>query len=280
MKLTIKNLVKSSIALVAAGLLVTHSASAQLVETIAVGDVTFSAKGDDGVSSKSAVIADIDTALNKALLNTRKFYVMTYAQLNTRLAKQGIDLQDYYNTDHKDSRYIQVGLDYILTTDVVEMGIFEQERGDSTASTALVEIDFRLIGVADLTADIVSSVSVQLPAPSDANQEVVLQSAVTQAVDQLVDQVVAALFPIRVMEIAGDGQVKLNYGAGLFAPGDTVMIFPKGDAVSVNQAGQVVGEAIATLRITSVETKFADAQALEGFSELEKGQRGQLLSDG
>ncbi|MFT5571998.1 MAG: hypothetical protein ACI9FR_000919 [Cryomorphaceae bacterium] len=72
------------------------SEQAQTVGTIGVGDISLSASGDQ-LRSKESVISAIDSGLNTALKETRKFSVLDYAQLSKRIEKQGLNLQDYYN---------------------------------------------------------------------------------------------------------------------------------------------------------------------------------------
>jgi hypothetical protein len=262
--------------------LVSSSVQAQTVGTIGVGDIRFSASGDQP-RSKDKVISAISSGLNSALKDTRKFSVLDYAQLSKRIAKQGLNLEDYYNKTYSGTEYVQAGLDYILTANVTAFGLSEEDRGKSKDVVGLIDIEYKLIGVADSTSDIVSKVSVQSKQtisvdPKGVSNEV-SDEVIKQTVDQLVDQIIAALFPIRVMQIAENGEILLNYGAGLLSPGDTVLVYALGADI-IAGTGQGMGQSVATLKITSTEKKFSSAQASSGFANVVKGQQGHLLLSG
>lgn len=259
-------------------------AIAQTIGTIGVGDIKYGVTNKQSTRSPENIISAINSGLNDALIKTRKFTVLDYAQLTERLSKQNLRLQDYYNKTYQGTEYSQAGLDYILTATVTEFGSFRQKRGESENAIGLVDIDFKLIGVADVTQDIESSVSAQTSARisfgDDQVIEEVLDQAIVKGVDQLVDKVIADLFPIRVMKIAEDGAVTLNYGNGLLKAGDKVLVFNKDEGIILDESGKAIGDAIATLQIITSEKKFSSAQALNGFDNLELGQKGKLVLSG
>lgn len=255
---------------------------AQTVATIGVGDITYSA-GTSELRPKENVISALDSGLNEALLNTRKFTVLNYAALTERLQKQGLNLDGYYNKSYTGTEYSQAGLDYILTADVTDFGLQSQARGSEQSAESLVEIEFKLIGVADVTSDIESDVSAKISkqvSEGSAASGQLLDEAIDQAVEQLVDKVISSLFPIRVMQIAEDGEIKLNYGAGVLAPGDKILIYPLDKELVFDEGAEVAADSIATLQIVASETKFARAKALDGLDQIVKGQQGQLLLTG
>jgi len=259
-------------------------AAAQKVGTIGVGDIHYEVKNPKTDRQPENVINAINSGLNTALIKTRKFTVLDYAQLTQRLDKQSLRLEDYYTKKYSGTEYSQAGLDYILTATITEFGAYRQKRGKSENAVGLVDLDFKLIGVADQTQDIESSVSAQTNARvaigDDQVVEQVLDQAIEKSVDQLVDKVITGLFPIRVMKISDEGEITLNYGSGLFKQGDTVLVFEKGEDVVLDESGQAIGNSIATLQIISAEKKFANAQALDGFDSLELGQKGHLVLSG
>lgn len=269
-----------SVALLAAP----NIAMAQKVSTIGLGDIRYDVKNARSNRQPENVISSVNSGLKSALLNTRKFTVLDYAQLTQRLNKQNLRLENYYSKAYQGTEYSQAGLDYILTATINEFGSFQQKRGQSESIVGLVEIDFRLIGVAHLTQDIDSSVSAQSSAIVEIGNsqlsDQVLDQAIAKSVDQLVDKVTVSLFPIRVMQISEEGVITLNYGKGLFNSGDTVVVFEKDKDVVLDKSGQVTGSSVATLQIISSEKKFATAQVLDGYDRLELGQKGHLLEPG
>ena len=257
---------------------------AQQVGTIGVGDITFSAKKNDSLRSTEKILSALSAGINNGLTETRKFTVLDSAQLKTRINKQGRNLNDYYAKKYSGNALSQAGLDYILKADVTELGLFKNTRGKSENTIGLVDIDFELIGVADVTNDFSSSVTAQFSTRIDAGDneaaQDVLDKAIQKAVDRLVDQLVSSLFPIRVMKIDESGAITLNYGEGLFEVGDTVLVYPLGTDIAIDKSAEPADGAVATLQIISTKRKFSTAQALAGVEALEKGQKGQRLLNG
>jgi hypothetical protein len=265
----------------AAMLISSAQVCAQQVGTIGIGDITVSAEASVERHTVEGIITAVSSGINTGLNNTRKFSVLDYRQLQTRITQQDRSLADYYNKKYTGNALSQAGLDYILRTDVTEFSLLAEAPDGSEKSTALMNIEFELIGVADVTdslnSKVVTQISKSISARDDDSGEKLLDSVIQRAVKQLVDQVVSNLFPVRVMKITEEGVITMNYGEGMFTVGDTVMIYPIGTDATVDQSGEPMGASIATLQITSTEQKFAIAKVLDGQQALEKGQKGQLV---
>jgi len=164
---------------------------AQTVATIGIGDISYasSAKNTSGRSAENIVSA-LSSGINAALLKTRKFSVLDYAQLTQRLNEQDLSLNDYYNKTAELGNFQQAGLDYILTASVNETGLFKQKRGSSVNAIGLVDVDFKLIGAADVTSDITSSLSAQSDIRISAGDTESERRAFDRAIDRAVDQLV------------------------------------------------------------------------------------------
>lgn len=261
-------------------LLTSIKSHAQIVGTISVGDVVSSADKNQFQSNESLISA-ITIGLNAALIKSRKFNVLSYDELQNRLQSQGRSLNGYYTNAYANDSYDQAGLDYILTANVSDFDVLKQLRAKTETAVAIIDLDFKLYGVADVTENFTDSVSTQVAVKISANNEESIQSAIDssmqKAVDQMVDKVISSLFPIRVMKISEEGNITLNYGNGLLAAGDIIMVYPKGVDVKLDGSGSPVGDAIATLQVISSERKFSVAQPLDGRELLEKSQQGLLL---
>lgn len=262
-------------------LFTTEFTFAQTVGTIGIGDITFSTNTDSSARSQEDIVASINSGLKDALLKTRKFKVLNYEQVTQHFKRQDLELENFYNKSNKDTEYLQAGLDYILTADISNAGLYKQKRGSNDTTIGSVDIDFRLIGVADATSDMESSVATQniskATIETDEQSQQILDDTIAKAVDQVVDRVIARLFPIRVVQIKENGTIKLNYGRGVLKAGDTVLVYAGKDDVVFDAAGEPVGEAIATLQVIETEKRFSNAQALNGFETLEKRQIAKLL---
>lgn len=253
----------------------------QTVGSISVGDVRYAADKNVHRSSDS-LIASITSGLNAALIKSRKFNVLTYEELQKRLQDQGRSLEGYYKSAYVNDSFDQAGLDYIFTADINDFTVSKQKSGDSETAEALLDLSFKLYGVADITEDgkgaVSAKVSTQIRAANNNDElQAVIDASIKKAVDQLVNKMLSGLFPVRVMQISDEGFITLNYGKGLLVPGDLVKVYPKGVDIELDTAGKPLGETIATLKIMSSEKKFSVAQVVDGKELLEKGQQGVLI---
>lgn len=250
-------------------LVVPVSLNAQQVATIGVGQITLSNSVGGGLEARESIVELFDRGLNEALVRTRKFTVLDLAQLEARMREQNSNLTGYYNQSHEKSTYFQAGLDYIMT--VAISGV--------DGSSGSLNLEFKMIGVADLTKDFSSVVEVKIsPASSRLNSTAdVIDQVVRKGVDQVVNKVVTQLFPIRVVGIDEESaQVTLNYGQGFLRQGDTILIYPIEQGFDVN-ANETLGQPIATIQVSAANQKFARAKANNGFTALMRGQAGLLL---
>jgi hypothetical protein len=258
--------------------------SSQTVGTISVGDISYVAEKSVHRDSDS-LVSSITSGLNSALTESRKFNVLTYAELQKRLSDQGRSLEGYYKSAYISDSFDQAGLDYIVTADITGFSVSKQKRSNIETAAAVLDLNFKLYGVADITEDSTGAVSAKVTtqissASGNDGVQAVIDASVKKAVDQLVNQMLSGLFPIRVMKISEEGAITLNYGKGLLAPGDTVKVYPKGIDIELDASGGPIGETIATLKIISSEKQFSIAQILDGKEFLEKGQQGVLLGNG
>ncbi len=245
-------------------------ASAQQIATIGVGDLSLKGEQPQTIS-QDPTLNTLRQSLNQALEDTRKFTVISYQQMEKQLERQGLNLAGFEDAQYQAAEKDQVGFDYILTANVVEYGVFEQARGANVDKIGLVDLDFKLTGVADITENQASSVSAQstvrIPAGGSVDEEAILAKALDGAVEKMVADLTASLHPIRVMIIGQDSAITLNYGSGVLQTGDTVWVYPEGF-----DPNEPAVDPIATLQVIDAGTKFAQAQALEGFDSIERGQ--------
>lgn len=268
-------------------LAVLNSASAQTVGTIGLGDVRFDPALAVDAQSKSNVISAITTRINESLNNTRKFNVLPYSSVTAKLKEQGLNLEGFYSKEYVGSSFYQAGLDYILVVNVTEFGLFKKSPDDPENAIGLIDLDFTLYGVADQSADFSSSVSAQVTkrsaSASDDSADQILDKSIQKGVDALVSKMVAAVFPLTVVKVDEAGNIRLNYGDGLLSQGDTILVYESGKAVpmeAVKNDEESSGAPIATLQVVSTDLRFSMAQALRGFDQLVRGQKGKLLASG
>lgn len=247
-------------------------AAAQQIGTIGIGDISVSAKQSQ-FATKQAVHAAFDKSINGALIDTRKFTVLHRPQVEARLLSQGLTLDGYYSGEYrKAGLYDQIGLDHILKVDVSKFAITSANKGGVEAKVALVDLDYQMFGVADLTQDFKATISTQVALKGDATStQQLFDQAVAKSVERLTQHLSTTLFPIRVVKISEDFAITLNYGKGYLAAGDTLKVYANDADIALGSSGEPIGNAIATLQITSADQKFSLAQALTGAGALKKG---------
>lgn len=277
---------------IAATILSSAQVNAQQVATIGLGDITYSAGADKQLRSVENILSAIDSKIVDSLTKTRKFDVMDNSKLKKRLAKQGRNLEGYYEKQYTGNAVWQEGLDFILRAKITEYGLFNQNNAEKTG--AKVKIDFELFGVADVTYDFKSSVNGVYPIIVSAGNKGVINSldlAIGKSTNRMVEQIISSLFPIKIVKIEEDedlpnyGDITLNYGEGLLEIGDVVAVYSSDAELIINELGQAVGNAVTTIRVTETSQKFSIARALEVNNSaknkdqegLIKGQIGRLL---
>jgi hypothetical protein len=259
----------------------TH-AYAQQVGTIGLGDITYSAVNgaNSGARKGTIVLNELNSGLVDALTKTRKFAVMDHPKLLARLKKQNRNLRGYYFKQYSGNALWQEGLDFILKANVTEFSLGKQTQENGELGLGKIGIDFQLYGVADVTYDLKSSVSVQFVMPIETvdqkTRRILLNKTVRKSVDHVVDEIVSSLFPIQIVKITEEGIVTLNYGDGFLDVGDSVLIYPLENEFIIDEEGKAAGNAVATLRVNSTAQKFSISQMPEDLV-LEKGQKGRLV---
>ena len=250
--------------------------SAQLVGTVGIGDIE--KKSNVSEKAQRAFVNEVSLGL----VNTRKFRLMEHPVVESRLARQGLDLEGFYAKEYKSTELLQAGLDYIFQAEILKAGVSGTCEGSIHDKMGEAEIRYTMYGVADETEDFSNVVKVQAhkheSSLANASDEDLVNGAIANAVNVLVRQVATELFPIRVMKIDEDGLVTLNYGSGLLDPGQTLVVYKGDEASEINEFGVPQGNTFGMLRIADTGEKFAQAVTVEGFTGIEKGQRVMILN--
>ncbi len=259
------------------------NAHAQVIATIGMGDVELIDTANAGTSN-SAVQEEVRQEIADGLLKTRKFLVLENAELKQRLDRQGLSLSGFYGKSYNSTELLQSGLDYILTAKFDESRVFTQNLGDTRVRVGRVAMTFNFYGVADTTDDfefrVSTTANVKELAGLSSSDNDALNAAKSEAYDIFVRKVTAELLPIRLMKIDEETSViTLNYGAGVLQKGDFILVYPKDAELGLDETGKPMGESVAMLKVIDAQTKFATAQAITGFQNIEKAQKGLLAVD-
>jgi curli biogenesis system outer membrane secretion channel CsgG len=79
---------------------------------------------------------------------------------------------------------------------------------------------------------------------------------------------VTIMYPVKVVDVDGDGQVVLNYGEGLLAAGDVFAVFQQGKEIRDPDTGAVLGNSeklLGLVKITEVMPKMSKAKMMTAF---------------
>ena len=80
---------------------------------------------------------------------------------------------------------------------------------------------------------------------------------------------VTIMYPVKVVDVEGDGLVLLNYGEGLLAPGDVFAVYQEGKKIVDPDTGAVLGNSenfLGLARIMEVMPKMSKAALLTSFT--------------
>lgn len=249
---------------------------AQLVGTVGMGDI----------EKKTNVSEEVQRAfvdqVSLGLIKSRKFRLMEHPVVESRLARQGLDLAGFYANDYKSTELLQAGLDYIFKAEIVKAGVSPTCKGSAYDKMGEAEVRYTMFGVADVTEDFSRVVKAQSHKHEGyldkASDEELINDAIANAVNVMVRQVASELFPVRVVSIDEDGLVTLNYGGGLLEKGQTLVVYSDDEESQMNEFGVPQGSTIGLLRVSDTSKKFAQALTVDGFDGIEKGQRVMVLN--
>jgi hypothetical protein len=262
-------------------IITSNHAYAQQIGTIGLGDITYGVA--NGANEGKNVLDALNSDIYDALTKTRKFGVLDYSQVVARLKKQNRTLRGYYSKEYSGNAVWQEGLDFILKAKVSQFKLAKRQQENREIGIGKIKIDFQLYGVADVTYDLTSSVSTQFVMPFNSGDKnaskMLLNKTIQKAVDHLVDDIISSLFTIQIVKITDEGVITLNYGNGLLEVGDSVIIYPLETDTIIDEAGEAIDGAVATIKVTSTALKLSLAQMPEVPEDLvlEKGQKGRLV---
>jgi curli biogenesis system outer membrane secretion channel CsgG len=80
---------------------------------------------------------------------------------------------------------------------------------------------------------------------------------------------VTIMYPVKVVDSEDDGQILLNYGEGLLAPGDVFALYDQGKAIVDPDTGAVLGHKetlLGLVQVSEVTPKYSKAKAVTAFA--------------
>lgn len=79
------------------------------------------------------------------------------------------------------------------------------------------------------------------------------------------EKIVTTRFPVKVIQVQGDGSLIINYGNVFFSPGDQLMLFETGESFVDPDTGEVLGAEeteLGRVQITEAQTRFSKARVI------------------
>lgn len=226
------------------------------------------------------------TMIETAITGTNKFRVIERSGLNKLLREQG-GARAGLTTTNKPGRVGGFeGVDYLVYGTITAIsakqksnlgatfigGLGGNGNGPSCSNTiASLEADIKITDANTGEVRYVTRISeIQQGATSCGTAGQIDTAALLRgAADKVASGLVMTIYPIQVAAVQPDGILVLNYGAGSVAPGSTMTVFAKGDAIVDPATGEVIASnetKLGLIEITDVQSRFSKARAVTAFT--------------
>jgi curli biogenesis system outer membrane secretion channel CsgG len=279
-----KNVLMFGCAVLVAGSLAAQGAK----ETLAVATVasTPALKTDveqrGMAASFNRVLESLDQHLVTSLAQSRKFTVVgRKGLLKDVIAEQDLGQSGLANADTAPELGQLKGAKYTLTTTVDsflenhEVAAFAEGRKlkrrfqisaqavivDTTTGevfdTANIQLD--KIDIVDLPANVAESMT-------GSRTDELMPLLAKELGAKIAANTVAAVFPVKVVDVEDEKTLTLNRGASFFAVGDQVELYGPSKTITDPDTGAVIkrkGKPVGKARVTSVEPDYSQAEVFE-----------------
>ena len=220
----------------------------------------------DSNSGKSAA-ADLERAIENYLVQSRRFAVLTRADMDKVLAEQGIIGSDLTAIAEKAKLGNMLGGDVLLLPIINKVYFTVKERHIQVTG----QTERNYYGEANVTLKVVSAVTGELKfsetySISTASKNGSVNKLLDEVAGRAVKDLVMRIYPPRVIRVTGN-HVYLNAGGKGVRVGEVFTIYREGEAMIDPYTGESLGgdeEKIGSVKVTRVESKFAVATAFEG----------------
>lgn len=231
--------------------------------------------------------ASIRSALETALSKTRKYKIMERARLSTLLEERGLSLAGVVDGNASLGGFS--GVDYLITGRVSRATLTAQSVILMAQCEGEVALDIKTVDVHTgeiRFADIIMNSAVVNTTGTEQNpcygiSSASLQPLIVPAAEEVVEKLSMALFPIKVVRVAG-GEVYLNYGEPVLLQGDYLEVVQLGEGFRDPDTGEILGadeENIGYLFIRDVRPKFSIASVAQQQRQISVGDIVHKLSD-
>lgn len=231
------------------------------------------------VKRRQKEITFLEDALVRAFVATNKFDVLERSKVDAIVTEHQFATSSFSDPANAANMGKLAGAQYLLVGNVHELGVSVAREEipyvhewKCTESAAL-GIEVRVVQaktgkiVAAHTADEKEHAPFRQTGPCSESADRVLTRAVGRVAEVLVGKVLDAIYPVRVVHVAGD-VLTLNRGeGGNFTVGSTFDCFTAGESIVDPDTGDVIGTdetAVGPVTVTEILPKLSKARAAPG----------------
>ncbi|MGB0908587.1 MAG: CsgG/HfaB family protein [Maricaulaceae bacterium] len=237
---------------------------------IGIGEITSSIRGADPYS--------FQTMLETQLIKTNKFTVIERNRLAEVLKEQGMSQAGLIDSDLEIGGI--EGIDYLVYGSITKLGAtgssIKVQGFRSGSGTVEMAMDIRIVDVENGEIRLAESIEEKIKgksavavrgfsnSDSEGDPLADVQRLVATSITGLV---VTNLYPAKIAAVQSNGVLILNYGDSVFAEGDKVAVYEKGEGFTDPDTGEVLGAEetqVALLEVVDTQSKFSKAEFVDG----------------
>lgn len=233
--------------------------------------------GDQFVAS-SATASDLRDALEKYLVQSRRFTVLGRQDAEAILKEKNLILRESADIEENAKIGATLGTDYLLCGEIKELTVLTgtsqsvfSDRVSKRVQRARVVVNYRILvmptsqvkwagqAIIDFSLEQCRSLRGDIAAAYEALLDIVAREVCIQALGNI--------YPVRGMQVLEDGQVVLNQGGELHREGELLDAYRLGEQIVDAYAKESLGRVetrIATLQVVRVDAKLSYAKVIEG----------------
>ena len=241
----------------------------------ATGSSTF-AIGNNSLRA-AAVADDILSDFNQYFTQSRRFIVLS-RQDNAALDQEMRTIRSDSPVEEMAKVGQRLGLDFMVTGSVKQLFIAKPVTKTIAVSgasytvipRAAIDLDYRIVVPATSQIQWADHIVVDLPADEIARAKgdvITLYRMLLHAASMRIAQALDNYSPLRALQLLPDGQLILNQGGSIVAPGAYYDVYKQGETIIDPTSGASLGRPeirIATVQITRVDPKLSYAAIVQG----------------
>ena len=211
--------------------------------------------------------AELDRAIENHLVQSRRFAVLTRADIDKVLDEQGMIDSAFTSVAEKAKLGKMLGGDVLLLP-IINKAYFTVKE-QHIQVTGQTQRDY--YGVANVTLKVLSAVTGEIKfsdtyAARTTSERGSIEGLLNEVAERAVNDLVMRIYPPRLVKVSGN-QVYLNIGGSGVKVNEIFTVYSEGEEMVDPYTGESLGSEeskIGTVRVSRVESKFAVATVLSG----------------